>query len=163
MCAHDSGRDDGPEQANATKRKVKIRTFRPMNMRHPRLFFQGANGIMASSELESFASPRANYKPFRNRCHPPVVGSLLVNFVTRGGTSEPRRIVWGICLGLLLPVVGGYAWMKIDHSFESPPLFWGGVILSIPSAIGGGLAGWIQSRARVRSPGMDQSSRHAGK
>ena len=77
-----------------------------------------------------------------------IVGSLWLNFVTGGGTSGPRRIVWGICLGLLLPVAGGYAWMKINHSFESPAIFWGGVILSIPSAIGGGLAGWIQSRAR---------------
>jgi len=56
------------------------------------------------------------------------------------------RTVFGLLLGLLLPILGGFALMKITRGFESAALFAGGVMLAIPGAVGGALAGWIQSR-----------------
>lgn len=54
----------------------------------------------------------------------------------------------GAAMGFLVPTVGGFFLATAMGSFEARGV---GLILGIPSAIGGALAGWIQWRAKARN------------
>jgi len=76
-----------------------------------------------------------------------IVAASLLRWVLPRSVSMRWRIVFGLLLGLLLPVLGGFALMQVVGGFESAAFFAGGVVMAIPGAAGGALAGWIQSRA----------------
>ena len=78
-----------------------------------------------------------------------LVGSLILLAVVSRTRTAPRAVLVGLLLGFLLPIVAGYLVMKFAGSFESPAIFSLGVLVSIPSAIGGALAAWIQFRSRT--------------
>lgn len=54
----------------------------------------------------------------------------------------------GAAMGFLVPTVGGFSLATAMGSFEARGV---GLILGIPSAIGGAIAGWIQWRTKVRT------------
>jgi hypothetical protein len=81
-----------------------------------------------------------------------VIGSRLLGFLVAGSSSIRFAILCGLFLGLVLPIATGYLWVTVSPpGFEaSVGVFWGGVMMSLPSAIGGALSGWIQSRSKFR-------------
>jgi len=80
-----------------------------------------------------------------------LVGTVLLRLLVPPSSSTKRQIMCGMCLGFVLPAVGAYLWMKIQGGFESSAIFLGGLVMSIPSSIGGALAGLIQSRKFMAS------------
>jgi hypothetical protein len=75
-----------------------------------------------------------------------LVGAVMLRLLVPPPKSRKRRIIAGACLGFGLPAIGAYVGMKIQGGFESPAVFLGGLVMGVPSSIGGALAGWIQSR-----------------
>lgn len=70
---------------------------------------------------------------------------LWLPFVSRYNKGGGWMV--GFPLGLLLPVLLTLGYMRLYPSFENAPLFAFALIIAIPSGIGGGMAGWVQSRA----------------
>jgi hypothetical protein len=52
----------------------------------------------------------------------------------------------GFVIGAATMILGGYLLMEITPSFEAPGIFWGGVMLSVPSGIVGALVAWYMIR-----------------
>jgi len=77
-----------------------------------------------------------------------VEAGLLWSLVSQA-TDITGALMWGASLGFLVPSVWGYLLAKDLGSFEAQPLIVMGLILGVPSAMGGALAGWIQWRVKV--------------
>jgi hypothetical protein len=77
----------------------------------------------------------------------PLAGTILLTWLIGERRNVKRSALYGLTLGFAIPTVGGYLLMKIVGGFESPAIFVGAATLSIPSSIGGVLAGWIQGRS----------------
>lgn len=76
----------------------------------------------------------------------PLVGCALLWILL---PSPGTTLVAGILVGLLVPILGGFAWVRIFPGFESEPaIFLGSLMIAGPSAAGGGLAAWLCSRTR---------------
>jgi hypothetical protein len=63
-----------------------------------------------------------------------------------------KRLKWlvtiflGFVIGAATMILGGYLLMEITPSFEAAGIFWGGVMLSVPSGIVGALIAWNRIR-----------------
>ncbi len=79
----------------------------------------------------------------------PVLGTVLLFFWIGEQKSVLRNVLCGLTLGFAMPTLGGFLLYIVTPGFESPAIFAGALILSIPSGIGGALAGWIQGRAET--------------
>jgi len=77
----------------------------------------------------------------------PLLGTILLFFWVGTLKSVWRNLLYGLGLGFALPMVGGFFLYLITAGFESPAILVGALILSVPSSIGGALAGWIQGRS----------------
>jgi uncharacterized membrane protein len=77
-----------------------------------------------------------------------LVGSLLLQAVVSRLRTTTRAIFVGLLLGFLLPIIAGFLIMKLTGGFESSAIFALGLLLSVPSSIGGALGGWILFRSR---------------
>jgi hypothetical protein len=54
----------------------------------------------------------------------------------------------GSLVGILVPIVGALAWIRIFSGFEGQPaIFLGSLVLAGPSALGGAFAGVLRIRA----------------
>ncbi len=90
----------------------------------------------------------------------PALGNTVVwSPFFRLDTNAKGCLVGGL-VGILLPIVGGLIWTKIFPGFESEPaIFLGSLVLVGPSALGGGFAGVLRSRAmRYSHAGSVKSS-----
>jgi hypothetical protein len=67
--------------------------------------------------------------------------------------TEGKGWLAGILLGVFLPILAGFIYMKLYPSFENGPVFLGSLIMTLPSAIGGGVAGWLRSRSERQLAG----------
>src|SRR5207245_8065148 len=85
----------------------------------------------------------------------PLLGTILLFFWVGEQKSVWRNVLYGLNLGFAMPALGGFFLYIIIAGFESPAILVGALILSIPSAIGGALAGWIQGS----SAGLDKTLR----
>jgi len=57
-------------------------------------------------------------------------------------------VLLGIAVGVLCMLVGGTLWASSASGFEvRPAIFMGTLLLSVPSGIGGGIAGFLNQRA----------------
>ena len=66
-------------------------------------------------------------------------------------SSTLRQAVFSCgALGLGLPIIGAYLLQKATTDFENWSLVPGALIMGVPNAVGGALAGWIQWRWKVR-------------
>ncbi len=79
----------------------------------------------------------------------PVIGTVLLFFWVGEQKSVLRTVLYGLTLGFAMPALGGFLLYVVTPGFESPAIFVGALILSVPSGIGGALAGWIQGRAET--------------
>jgi len=78
-----------------------------------------------------------------------ATGSLLLSFMTRKlGPNKLASLFWGFLLGLVLRPIAGILWYEVHPGFEESAILAWGVIMAVPGAIGGTLAGWFQWRAR---------------
>lgn len=81
-----------------------------------------------------------------------IAGVLLLKVVLK----EPRRDflppLCGLLLGGVLPPIGGFLWLLIRPGFEESGMWIWGFIMSVPGAIGGGLAAWSQWVSKKREP-----------
>jgi len=87
----------------------------------------------------------------------PVIGTVLLFFWVGEQKSVLRSVLYGLALGFAIPALGGFLFSIIAAGFESPAIFVGALILSIPSSIGGALAGWIQGRSDAADRKMEVS------
>ena len=79
----------------------------------------------------------------------PLLGTSLLFFWVGEQRSVWRNVLYGVALGIVIPALGGFLLYIVTPGFESPAILVGALILSIPSAIGGALAGWIQGSAEL--------------
>lgn len=89
----------------------------------------------------------------------PLLGTILLFFWVGARKSVWRNVLYGLALGFAIPAVGGFLLYLIIAGFESPAILIGALILSIPSSIGGALAGWIQGRSDIadENTGLNQA------
>jgi hypothetical protein len=80
----------------------------------------------------------------------PISGTLLLFFAVGVQKSVLRNVLYGLALGFVMPLLGGFLLYIVTPGFESPAILVGALILSIPSAIGASLAGWIQGRSELQ-------------
>jgi hypothetical protein len=78
-----------------------------------------------------------------------IFGILLVkvccSVATRVGPA--MSILLGTVIGVVFIIAGGFLWGLVSRGFEVPSaLLIGSFMLSIPSGIGGGIAGWLTHR-----------------
>ena len=79
----------------------------------------------------------------------PIVGSILLWLPNVHLDTTRKGLLVGGLVGLFVPILGGLAWMRIYPGFESQPaIFLGILMMAGPSAVGGGVAGWIRSRSK---------------
>lgn len=83
----------------------------------------------------------------------PVLGTVLLFFWIGEQKSVWRNVLYGLTLGFAMPMLGGFLLYIVTPGFESPAILVGALILSIPSGVGGALAGWIQGRAEMTAHG----------
>lgn len=78
-----------------------------------------------------------------------LVGSALLWLPNLRMNSVRKTLILGSVLGLALPILGGPIWMIIVPGFEAgAAIFVGSLMVSVPSAVGGGIAAWIRSRSK---------------
>jgi len=87
----------------------------------------------------------------------PLLGTILLYWWVGEQKSVVRSALYGLALGFGIPALGGFFFSIIAAGFESPAIFVGALILSIPSSIGGALAGWIQGRSDAADRKMEVS------
>ena len=76
-----------------------------------------------------------------------IQAGLLWPFVSQAmDLSEAIR--WGAIVGFVLPTALGYLLGKDIGSFDAQGFTAVGLVLGVPSAVGGAVAGWIQWRAK---------------
>jgi len=77
-----------------------------------------------------------------------IACTALLHFLLRFFKTAKAASLAGLAVGAGVAILGGAALIAITPSFESPALFAGGIMFSIPNGIGGALAGWMQGKAR---------------
>ncbi len=77
----------------------------------------------------------------------PLVGTILLYWLVDEQKSARRNVLYGLALAFAIPALGGFLLWIITPGFESPAILVGALILSIPSLIGGALAGWIKGKS----------------
>ena len=78
----------------------------------------------------------------------PAVGSTLLWLPDLGLENAVKALAVGISFGLVAPILGGFVYMKIYPGFEEQVgIFVGSLFTAGFSAIGGGVAGWLRSKA----------------
>lgn len=79
----------------------------------------------------------------------PIGCAILLRACMKFLKSVQASILCGLALGFCLPALGGALLYAFTPGFESPAILIGALVISIPNAIGGALAGWIQGKALV--------------
>jgi len=86
----------------------------------------------------------------------PFVSLVLVAMMQAGlswslvveAPSLVKAVLAGGALGFGLPILGAYLLQKATADFENWSLIPGALLMSVPSAMGGTLAAWIQWRSK---------------
>jgi len=79
----------------------------------------------------------------------PFFGTAILWLLTLRIQAAAASISIGVAIGLLLPIVDGRIWLICFPGFERTAAFFSSaVVISLPSALGGGVAGWLRSRVR---------------
>ena len=76
-----------------------------------------------------------------------LVSATLLRILVTFLNSAKVATLCGLILGFALPTFGGWLLSSVVSGFESPAIFAGAVMVSIPNAIGGAIAGWLQWRS----------------
>jgi len=77
----------------------------------------------------------------------PAIGSTIIGLLFLCIDPLKNGVKAGVLLGLAIPLLGAFVWMRIFPGFESQAaIFTGSVMIAVPSAAGGGLAGWLHAR-----------------
>ena len=76
-----------------------------------------------------------------------LIGVILLQTLRALLKSAKWMVLCGLSLGIALPTLGGFLLWIVTPGFESPAILVGALAMTIPSSIGGALAGWIQRRA----------------
>ena len=76
-----------------------------------------------------------------------LVSAILLRILVTFLNSLKLATLCGLVLGFALPALGGWLLSSLTPGFESPAIFAGAVMVSIPNAIGGAIAGWLQWRS----------------
>lgn len=77
-----------------------------------------------------------------------LIGTILVWLMVKPWVTSPYVVVaLAAIIGGVLPVVGALLWNSVHGGFEeSPARFIGALFISGPSAVAGGVAGWLRLR-----------------
>lgn len=79
----------------------------------------------------------------------PFLGTVILWILTLRIHATAASISIGVAIGLLLPIVDSRIWMLCFPGFESLTAFFtSAVVISLPNALGGGVAGWLRTRVR---------------
>ncbi|HMI50585.1 MAG TPA: hypothetical protein VK525_03670 [Candidatus Saccharimonadales bacterium] len=79
----------------------------------------------------------------------PFLGTVILWLLTLRIHATVASISIGVAIGLLLPTVDSRIWMLCFPGFESSTAFFtSAVVISLPNALGGGVAGWLRTRVR---------------
>jgi cytochrome bd-type quinol oxidase subunit 1 len=83
----------------------------------------------------------------------PAIGCIALWMPLFRLDTPKKGVLAGILLGLFVPILGGLVWMRIYPGFESQPaIFLGALMITVPSALGGGVAGWLRTRSKRQPP-----------
>jgi hypothetical protein len=78
-----------------------------------------------------------------------ALGSLVLLLPVFDRDTSGRGLLAGVLLGIVLPILLGFVWMRIYPGFENgPTIFLGSLLTAPPCACGGALAGWLRSRSK---------------
>lgn len=76
-----------------------------------------------------------------------AVGCIALELPFLRPRTPRAALLIGAAIGLVVPIVGGSIWMRIFPGFESQPaIFLGTLMITVPSAVGGGVAGRLRFR-----------------
>lgn len=89
----------------------------------------------------------------------PFLGTILLRWLINWQKEIWRSVLLGSALGFAIPALGGYLLSIIVQGFESPAIFTGALMLSVPSVFGGALAGWILGRSAALEDSMLEGGR----
>jgi hypothetical protein len=88
-----------------------------------------------------------------------ALGSVILWLPIVRRHSQGIGWVPGVALGLFLPPLAGLAYLKLYPGFSSGLVFLYSMVMALPSATGGALAGWLRSRpGRKRAKSSGPSS-----
>jgi hypothetical protein len=81
-----------------------------------------------------------------------LTGTVLVWLMVKPWLTSSSVVALAAILGGVLPVLGALLWNALDTGFEeSPAHFIGALLMSGPSAVAGGVAGWLRLRVLRKS------------
>lgn len=72
-------------------------------------------------------------------------------------TKRPKALLvisLSFIIGAVAMILAGFCLMEIAASFEAPAIFWGGIILALPSGLLGPLIAWLVIRRRATEAGQ---------
>jgi hypothetical protein len=83
----------------------------------------------------------------------PLASAILLRASVKFLKSVQASTLYGLALGFMLPAFGGALLFAFTRGFESPAILAGALVTSVPNAIGGALAGWIQGKSELGAKG----------
>jgi hypothetical protein len=78
-----------------------------------------------------------------------AVGSILLTVLLKVPRNDFLPPLCGFVLGAALPPIGGLLWVLVHPAFEQSGIWIWGLIVGVPGAMGGALAGWSQWVSRT--------------